>query len=197
MEGVNFLIGVNLEVVVMPSQTEDFLTIKKGTVITSLSLQQWRGFYKQHEAINTAVHRAWHLQPDPEEGVYANAYVWKGLPANTIDKGSSIVTDLLGVDPLITTLAQQQFRYMLQYVLDSRMGAIVIGDQKRIRVRFSGKDVQIHLFTYDPLTLAVVTLVQLTFHEFIELYKIVTQINKLTPATDHLQKPTFPHHVQA
>jgi len=192
MEGINFLLNPNLAIAVTPTQKEHFLTIKKGTVITSLSLQEWADFYRNHETINVAVHNAWHQQPD--EGT--DTSVWKGLPTKSIEKNSNMVADLIGADPLIIMLAQRHFHYMLQKLLDAKMNAITIGDEKRIRVRFSGKDVQIHLFTYDPTTLAVVTVLQLSFHEYIELYKIVTQINQLVPAiTDHVQKPSFPHHI--
>jgi hypothetical protein len=139
-----------------------------------LSLSEWLDLYKSHEEINAAVHEQWRRVEYSERDT---GLAWKGYQFPAIDP------ELLEHVPAVANLAKfwspQNLKVLLQIALDASMKASPIGENKRIRVRFTGKDTQVHFYTYDE-NAAIVTLMQFSFDEWMELYRHVEDINRLT-----------------
>jgi len=194
MEVATFVLNPHLEVTVTPRQPDRAVTIKRETNTVSLSWNEWRDFFNHHEEMNVAVHKSWHRTPEGEEPSFS----WKGLPSNLLQTTGETLAELFR-DSSIDTFAQEQLRSMTRYLLDIKMGALRVGTEKRLRVRFYGGDTQVHLFTYDPVTVQVITLMIFTFEKFMELYKHVTSINQLMPhigTASPVLKPHFTHHIR-
>ena len=187
-----------MKVVVHPGQRDDgVLTFKHGANAMYLNLKEWVDFFKIHEVLHSQVHKNFHLATDPSDVLF----VWQGLKpirdnldsdtANQFTKLLNFVLgdkELISIKPFETLLGkllnedEEQkplVDSMVELLLDQKFQSVRIGSTKRIRVRFHGANTQVHLYAYDKNT-AVVTLLQLSFDEFTELYKHVSDINALT-----------------
>lgn len=192
----HFQLSHDLDVKVLPNPEDG------GTVVfrpgksneLSLNLYEWQSLFLAHNRISTLVHKQWRGEgsEQPEQRVKR----WKGLP---LKEGQT----LHEVDPLfpimLTTLLNmplesddESILNKIRDYLDIMMEAVPVGETKRLRVRFSANDTQVHFFTYNPRTLAVTTLLQLKFHEWLELHKHFFDISRLMgKAGKPMVNPTY------
>lgn len=166
-KGGIFALSQRCDLIVHSSQQDGVLTLKCGTSDLTLRLKEWLDLFREHNAINVLVHDHFKSQSDDDQ-------------LRVILKGWEAITPILNLlvshlDPSIRIKIEN----IVEDALDFVMAGIHIGDTKRIRVRFNGIETQVHFYEYNNHK-EVVTLAQLNYDEWMEFYRHITDINKLT-----------------
>jgi hypothetical protein len=180
-----FMLSHQVYLVVLPGQTDGVVVLTRGGNGLTMNLKEWLDLYRHQEDINDIVHEQWRGVVDNQDNMN---FAWKGFPKNLLEHASAIQKQILGDDGGASNLIAQSFGHILRAALDQKMKALPVGENKRVRVRFGGHDTQVHFYTYDD-NLAIVNLMQLTFDEWIELYKQMSEINLLTQNRLYIEQP--------
>lgn len=160
-----------------------------GTVVLSHSIKEeklrfdlndWEAFFREHNRINNMVHKRWRGEKIEDPSVF-----WEGLPLTLEYPNTQLEGALKTLLNLKSEVDYETLRDKLQDLLDERLNAVRIGKYYRVELKHSGKDTQVHFFTYSPHGFLIFPLFHLSFDGWLKLYKHFLDINELMGITRH------------
>jgi hypothetical protein len=171
-----FMLSSEVHLVVSPTHRGGVLTITRGGNGMRLNLKEWLDLYRHHDKINDKVHAQWR-EPADKHPVEGPDLIWTGLPKKVFDTAEP-PEGADAIDVLTSDWITRQFIPEFKRVLDEKVGALTLGEDKRVRVRFTGQSTQFHFYTYNERA-AIETMMLLTFDEWSELYKQMDVIKRM------------------
>ena len=189
------MLGHNLDVTVrkIPRDDRPVITFKRGsTNQLTLSLREWAHLYAYIKKVNEKVHKRFRKPLDPAQAE-EEANLWKGKPSMDpellkiqpeLQSVNDVVSENLDkfindIYPGIVLQNDVTVRDKLMIYLDYKLNAVLCGEEMRVVVKSSDRETEVHFVEYGPVTAKLVTLLHLSFDEWVELYKHTIHINEL------------------